>query len=46
MNNTIKKGMEQATKDLVSSYVITKVCIEKLDANIKKTDEILAKFQI
>jgi hypothetical protein len=42
----IREGMARAKKDLVSSVVVTKICIGKLEENIKQTDDLLSKFKL
>ena len=42
----IREGMGQAKKDLVSSMVVTQICIKKLDDNIKKSSDLLSQFQL
>ena len=42
----IKKGMHQAKKDMVTSMMITRACIKKLEDNIQKIDNLLVKLQV
>lgn len=44
--STIKKTMEKAVTNLVSSYVITQIQIQKLEKTIKTTEELLNHFKL
>jgi len=42
----IKKNMEQAKKDIVSGYVVTKICIKRLEKNIKTSKKLINQFKL
>lgn len=42
----IKKNMAKAEKDIISSFVITKICIKRLEESLKESQKLLNQFKV